>query len=351
MSHYDLSTIYVDYEHLLTRENGILAGAITEQYYRFIPYLLKGLRSVIKRFQPGLLKRFTRYSETEGSESERIFQISFYNLPATNRIRELRTENIGTLMSISGTVTRTSEVRPELYKGSFTCDVCKTQVDNVEQTFKFTEPTSCPNPSCDNQAFWTLVVNRSLFYDWQKVRIQENSNEIPTGSMPRTLDVILRGELVERAKPGDKCKFTGTEVVIPDVSQLGLPGVKPAAVRGRGGMGSESLNSGITGLKSLGARDLTYKIAFFACHVSSLINKGDQNEATAELENGMAMSKEENDKEQESFLNTLTEGEVNELKDMVGDDHVYSKLVSSIAPAVILTFVLLVIRQLQNHSS
>ncbi|GMF63547.1 unnamed protein product [[Candida] boidinii] len=48
----------------------------------------------------------------------------------------------------------------------------------------------------------------------------------------------------------------------------------------------------------------------------------------------MAMSKEENDKEQESFLNTLTEGEVNELKDMVGDDHVYSKLVSSIAPAV-----------------
>ncbi|GME81856.1 unnamed protein product [[Candida] boidinii] len=152
--------------------------------------------------------------------------------------------------------------------------------------------------------------------------------------MPRTLDVILRGELVERAKPGDKCKFTGTEVVIPDVSQLGLPGVKPAAVRGRGGMGSESLNSGITGLKSLGARDLTYKIAFFACHVSSLINKGDQNEATAELENGMAMSKEENDKEQESFLNTLTEGEVNELKDMVGDDHVYSKLVSSIAPAV-----------------
>ena len=42
--------------------------------------------------------------------------------------------------------------------------------------------------------------------------------------MPRSLDVILRGELVERAKAGDKCVFTGTFIVVPDVSQLGLPG-------------------------------------------------------------------------------------------------------------------------------
>ena len=42
--------------------------------------------------------------------------------------------------------------------------------------------------------------------------------------MPRSLDVILRSELVERAKAGDKCVFTGTFIVVPDVSQLGLPG-------------------------------------------------------------------------------------------------------------------------------
>ena len=42
--------------------------------------------------------------------------------------------------------------------------------------------------------------------------------------MPRSLDVILRSEMVERAKAGDKCVFTGTFVVVPDVSQLGIPG-------------------------------------------------------------------------------------------------------------------------------
>jgi DNA replication licensing factor MCM6 len=32
---------------------------------------------------------------------------------------------------------------------------------------------------------WELMTERSKFIDWQKVRIQENSNEIPPGSVPR----------------------------------------------------------------------------------------------------------------------------------------------------------------------
>ncbi|QPG76288.1 hypothetical protein FOA43_003674 [Brettanomyces nanus] len=345
MALYDLSTIYVDFQQLLTRENGILASAITEQYYRFIPYLGEGLRHVIKRHEPALLRRSARVADDDinaASSTVRIFQISFYNMPSTHRLRELRAEKIGTLMSISGTVTRTSEVRPELYKGAFTCDVCKTLVENVEQTFKYTEPTSCPNPNCDNQGFWTLNVPKSVFLDWQKVRIQENSGEIPTGSMPRTLDVILRGDLVDRAKPGDRCRFTGTEIVVPDVSQLGLPGVKPASVRSRGfAAAADSLNPGITGLRSLGARDLSYRISFFGCHVCSLTgaSNGDDpgimgNAGEEAGKSGMPITREESEREQEAFLNTLTEQEVNELKEMVGDDRIYTKLVRSIAPSI-----------------
>lgn len=51
----------------------------------------------------------------------------------------MRTEKIGKLSSISGTVTRTSEVRPELIFGTFTCMECKTVVRDVEQQFKYTE--------------------------------------------------------------------------------------------------------------------------------------------------------------------------------------------------------------------
>lgn len=330
MKTYEYQTLYVDYQHLVNRENGVLALAILEQYYRFNPFLLKGLRNQIKKYAPSLLYlsilgNKDRDDERAGALSnERVFQISFFNLPTTNRIRDIRTDKIGSLIAISGTVTRSSEVRPELYKASFTCDICGANIEGVEQVFKYTEPSACS--SCENQAHFTLNVAKSQFVDWQKVRIQENSNEIPTGSMPRTLDVILRGEAVERAKPGDKCKFTGTEIVIPDISQLGLPGVKPQSMRENRGNTSE-LNSGVSGLKSLGVRDLTYKIAFYACHVSSLVNKSSGNDQETEVEF-------QGSDDQEVFLNSLSDAEVAELKEMVKDDYIYSKLVQSVAPAV-----------------
>jgi DNA replicative helicase MCM subunit Mcm2 (Cdc46/Mcm family) len=69
----------------------------------------------------------------------RDFNIAFYNMPLVNSIRDLKMDKIGQLVSISGTVTRTSEVRPELVSGTFRCEVCKTTISDVEQQFKFTE--------------------------------------------------------------------------------------------------------------------------------------------------------------------------------------------------------------------
>lgn len=134
------------------------------------------------------------------------------------------------------------------------------------------QPSLCPNPTCGNRVAWQLQIDSSKFTDWQKVRIQENPSEIPTGSMPRSLDVILRSEMVERAKAGDKCVFVGTFIVVPDVSQLGLPGGnKPELQReaNRNSVGTAGVGgSGVTGLKALGVRDLQYKTAFLACMVN-----------------------------------------------------------------------------------
>jgi DNA replicative helicase MCM subunit Mcm2 (Cdc46/Mcm family) len=52
------------------------------------------------------------------------YQISIYNLPTINKIRELKTKSLGRLMSIHGTVTRTTDTKPELIKGSFKCNQC-----------------------------------------------------------------------------------------------------------------------------------------------------------------------------------------------------------------------------------
>lgn len=58
-----------------------------------------------------------------------------------------------------------------------------------------------------------------------QVRIQETQAELPRGSIPRSLEIVLRAEAVETAQAGDRCDFTGTLVVVPDVSQLTTPGM------------------------------------------------------------------------------------------------------------------------------
>ena len=81
-----------------------------------------------------------------------------------------------------------------------------------------------------------------------------------------SLEIILRAEAVEMVQAGDKCDFIGTLVVVPDVSQLRTEGVRAeTSTRMRGGEGYD--RDGVRGLKALGVRDLTYRLAFLACAV------------------------------------------------------------------------------------
>ncbi|KAG6910996.1 hypothetical protein DXG01_006050 [Tephrocybe rancida] len=331
MREYELTTLYVDYGHLLQRDD-VLADAIQKQYYRFLPYLRRALLNLVTEFEPEYLKINPTAATTDSANLQsREFNIAFYHLPLVSGIRDLRTDKIGTLMSISGTVTRTSEVRPELLFGSFICEICNGHVNDIEQQFKYTEPALCPNPTCGNRTAWQLQIDNSKFTDWQKVRIQENPSEIPTGSMPRSLDVILRSELVERAKAGDKCVFTGSFIVVPDVSQLGLPGGNKAEIQreaNKGGAGATTGGvggNGVTGLKTLGVRDLQYKTAFLACMAHDSDGRGGTN-IRGEDELGEDSG--------QAFIESLTEPEFDELKSMIDSDHIYSRLVESIAPTV-----------------
>lgn len=52
---------------------------------------------------------------------------------------------------------------------------------------------------------WKLSRDNSKFVDWQRVRVQENADEVPAGSLPRSMDVILRHETVRsRAAVADR---------------------------------------------------------------------------------------------------------------------------------------------------
>lgn len=56
--------------------------------------------------------------------------------------------------------------------------------------------------------------------------------------------------------------FTGTVVVIPDIMALASPGERSECRRER--KGPTAGNEGVSGLKALGVRDLSYRLAFIA---------------------------------------------------------------------------------------
>lgn len=89
-------------------------------------------------------------------------------------------------------------------------------------SLSFKQPTVCRNPNCVNRRRFLLDINQSRFVDFQKVRIQETQQELPRGSIPRSLEIILRAEAVEMVQAGDKCDFIGTLIAIPDVAQLAM---------------------------------------------------------------------------------------------------------------------------------
>jgi DNA replication licensing factor MCM6 len=62
--------------------------------------------------------------------------------------------------------------------GNFTCNECRMSTV-IHQQFRYTEPTGCAN--CQNRVIWKLNLDQSVFVDWQRVRVQENADEIPPG--------------------------------------------------------------------------------------------------------------------------------------------------------------------------
>lgn len=167
------NTMHVDFAHLQSFDV-VLAQAVADEHYRFEPFLRRAVQVMVEALEKDYLR-------DEGEMRE--FSVAFYNTGEVRRVRDLSMSNVGKLTSFCGTITRTSEVRPELLTGRFSCGACGMLSSPVEQQFKLTEPALCVHNGCGNTKLWKLESQRSRFGDWQRIRVQENADEIPPGEL------------------------------------------------------------------------------------------------------------------------------------------------------------------------
>lgn len=304
------STLTVDFSDIILADSR-LSVLIQDEYYRSYPEMCLAVKNFVNDHVP------------DTQHSGRDFYLAFSDVPALHRLRELTASQIGRLLRIRAQVVRSHPVHPELLLGTFRCMECKMVIRNVEQPFKYTQPSVCFNPQCGNRIKFELLTSESKFVDFQKVRAQETQSELPRGSIPRNLEVILRADAVDMAQPGDRCEFIGTLIVVPDVSQLATPGTRTLEAKPVRGRDNRELG-GITGLKALGVRELSYRTAFLACTV---IPSNGRYLPSDGLEDADAVS-------YESLSKRLTASELDTICKMSQDRRLFPNLCNSLFPTI-----------------
>jgi DNA replication licensing factor MCM7 len=195
-------------------------------------------------------------------------------------VRDVKGAELGHLITVSGIVTRVSDVKPAVEVQAYTCDRCGTEVFQEIKRREFGPLIECPGECKTNDGKGQLFMSTrsSKFNPFQDVKIQELTHQVPTGHIPRSLTVHLYGPITRTVSPGDVVDISGIFLPIP-----------------------------YTGFKAVRAGLLTDTL-LEAQHIEKKIKQYSAIESTAEIE-----------------------AKINRLRD--GDD-LYGKLAKSIAPEI-----------------
>ncbi|KAJ4323839.1 MCM DNA helicase complex subunit [Neodidymelliopsis sp. IMI 364377] len=126
--------------------------------------------------------------------------------------RTLSSNQLNHMVSLEGIVTKTSLVRPKVVKS--------VHYNENKQKFHFREyrdqtmttgaASTSVYPTEDEEGN-PLVTEYGycIYRDHQTVSIQEMPERAPAGQLPRSVDVIMDDDLVDRVKPGDRIQLVG----------------------------------------------------------------------------------------------------------------------------------------------
>ena len=143
-------------------------------------------------------------------------------------LRDIKSSSIGRLVTVSGLVIRTSDVKPICEVATYTCDRCGFELFHVvANSTTFTPRRRCWSPKCAGNGPNGVGVNPdeaqlssrgetlhqqtrfSKFTKFQEVKLQELPSQVPIGHIPRSLTIHCVGELTRSCSPGDSVTVVG----------------------------------------------------------------------------------------------------------------------------------------------
>ncbi|XP_051781173.1 DNA replication licensing factor MCM7 isoform X2 [Erpetoichthys calabaricus] len=148
------------------------------------------------------------------AELMRRFEV-YFKPPSTLKprvVRDVKADSIGKLVTVRGIVTRATEVKPMMVVATYTCDQCGAETYQPIQSPSFMPLIMCPSQECvTNKSGGRLYIQTrgSKFIKFQEIKIQEHSDQVPVGNIPRSMTIFARGENTRLAQPGDHVAVSG----------------------------------------------------------------------------------------------------------------------------------------------
>jgi DNA replication licensing factor MCM7 len=127
-------------------------------------------------------------------------------------VRDVKAEHVGTLVTLRGIITRVSEVKPLLVVGTYSCEACGYEVYQEVTAQAFQPLPECASEECrrSNRKGELFLQSRgSRFQKFQEARLQELTDQVPMGHIPRSMAVHLLGDMARRVHPGDAVLVSG----------------------------------------------------------------------------------------------------------------------------------------------
>ncbi|KAL2918722.1 DNA replication licensing factor MCM7 [Polyrhizophydium stewartii] len=133
-------------------------------------------------------------------------------------VRDIRADAVGKLVCVKGMVTRISNVKPLATVITYSCDSCGHEIFQEVVSESVAPLLVCTSPVClKNNVKGTLHMQTRAckFLKFQEVKLQELTEQVPIGHIPRSMTVYLTEGLTRAVSPGQVVYISGVIMPVP----------------------------------------------------------------------------------------------------------------------------------------
>lgn len=126
-------------------------------------------------------------------------------------IRLMGSSMMGGLVSVRGIVVKASQDTSRVDNAVYRCSSSECYPHVTTTVKQHTQFLTAPVDKCEkcDEKKWLFDPEASTYRDSQSISIQETPDQLPSGEIPRKLDVQLLDNLVKTCNPGDLVEITG----------------------------------------------------------------------------------------------------------------------------------------------